>query len=341
MNLATSSFWIEVRDSKGVLRSRQQFTNGPVLVGRSAQCAVLVDDDYVAPIHAQVLVSPESLTLEALPSVNGMQTKGQGGKNQKVERLTLALPSGSMVAHLGKSVVTVRSAAETVAAEKPLSASNEIAAQSLGWPAIIFMTAVMFGIEFFGVWANTVRESKLTNYLLPVLTLGGFALVWTFFWALMNRVFAGVMNFRQHLFVATAAILISSVINEVLDLFGYGFALRHISTADSVMRYAVAAIASYFHLKIISSENMRVKATALASMFVAFLVVIGVTRFEQFKREAGSDLYAGSKAPSFQLKSSDSLDQALQNFGKTQAAIDKARKEKPGEGVDLEGLFDD
>jgi hypothetical protein len=107
------------------------------------------------------------------------------------------------------------------------------------------------------------------------------------------------------------------------------------------MRYVTAAVACYFHLKIISSENMRVKGTALASLLIGLFTVMGVTRYEQFKRSLGSDVYSGSKAPAFQFKSGQSLDQVLSAFDKNQAIIDRQRKEKPGEGGDLEGLFDD
>jgi hypothetical protein len=336
-----SPFWIEVRDGKGVLKSRQQFTGGPVLVGRGPQCSVLLDDAFVAPVHAQVLVGPEGLTLEALPSINGLHTKDSQGKLQKVERVNLLEQGASLTAYLGKSILTLRGATETVAAEKPLSASKDIASNALGWPMIVGMTALMFGIEFFGVWSNTLRESKVTNYLLPVVTLGGFALAWTFFWALLNRVFGGVLNFRQHLYVAMAGILISSVLNEILDLLGYGFALGHVGTVDTMMRYTVAAIASYFHLKIISSENMKAKGLSVATLLIAFFAIMGITRFEQIRRDAGSQTYAGSKAPVFRFKSSISLEQSLEQFGSVQARIDKARKEKPGEGSDFDGLFED
>jgi hypothetical protein len=326
-------FWIEVRDAKGVLKSRQQFTFAPVVVGRGAQSQVLLDDPYCAASHAHVLTTPDGLVVEALPSKNGLRSNGKA-----IERLAIG-PATTV--QMGKSQMTIRTASEPVEAERSLSDSRDISANSLGWPAIVAMTALMFGIEFFGVWSGMVREGKVTDFLAPVLTLGGFALGWSFFWSFLNRVFGGVFNFRQHLFVAMAAILVSSCLNELLDLAGYGFALRHVGSIDSIMRYLAAAVACYFHLKIISSENMRFKSLALGSLLMGFLAVLGVSRFEQWQRSAGTQVYAGSKAPAFVLKGGEPLDKIFQNFDKTQATIDRQRKEKPGEGGDFDGLFDD
>jgi hypothetical protein len=329
-------FWVEVRDHKSVLLSRQQFSTTPVLIGRAAQCAVLLDDPFVAGVHAQLAYVDSGLVLNALPSLNGMSVKGQ-----KVQSLAIGQDANANTVQMGKSKVTVRSVTESFLPERPLSDSKEIAAGALGWPAIVVMTAVMFGIEFFGVWAGMVRESRVNDWLSPVLTLGGFALVWSLVWALLNRVFGGVLNFRQHLFIAMAAILMASVLNEALDLAGYGFALRHIGLIDTAMRYVTAAVACYFHLKIISSENMRVKGIALASVLIGIFLVSGVARFEQLKRSLGSDVYAGSKAPMFQFKQGQALDQILLGFDKNKALIDEQRKEKPGDAGEMEGLFDD
>ncbi len=339
-SIVLTPVWIEVRNSKGVLQSRQQFSAAPILIGRGPICQVLIDDPFVAPVHAQVLFSDQGISLESLPSVNGLQQQGR-----KIERLQIqpsqAEPSGQThTVSMGKSTITIRTANESVSPERPLSDSREIAATSLGWKPIIGMLTLMFSIEFFGVWSGMVREAKLTDFLTPVLTLGGFVLVWSLSWALLNRVFGGVVNFRQHVFVASAAVLVSSLLNEVLDVLGYGLALRHVGSIDSVMRYVAAAVASYYHLKIISSENMKFKGLALSAAVFGLLAVLGVTQFDRFKRALGTQLYAGSKAPGFQLKPSQPLDSIMQNFDKTQAVIEKQRTEKLGEGSDFDFMDD-
>ena len=50
---------------------------GTVLIGRGADCQVILDDDYVSTRHARVVAGPNGIYAEDLGSTNGTYVNGQ------------------------------------------------------------------------------------------------------------------------------------------------------------------------------------------------------------------------------------------------------------------------
>ncbi len=50
---------------------------GATIIGRSADCHIILDDDYVSTRHARVVASDEGLYVEDLGSTNGTYVNGQ------------------------------------------------------------------------------------------------------------------------------------------------------------------------------------------------------------------------------------------------------------------------
>jgi pSer/pThr/pTyr-binding forkhead associated (FHA) protein len=51
--------------------------NGMIMIGRGADCQLILDDDYVSTRHARVVGAPNGIYIEDLGSTNGTYVNGQ------------------------------------------------------------------------------------------------------------------------------------------------------------------------------------------------------------------------------------------------------------------------
>ncbi|MCW2811209.1 MAG: hypothetical protein JWP61_1667 [Friedmanniella sp.] len=54
-----------------------ELAGGTVMIGRGADCPLILDDDYVSTRHARVVVNAEGVYIEDLGSTNGTYVNGQ------------------------------------------------------------------------------------------------------------------------------------------------------------------------------------------------------------------------------------------------------------------------
>jgi len=52
-------------------------TGGVVLIGRGAECQLILDDDYVSTRHARIVAGESGIYVEDLGSTNGTYVNGQ------------------------------------------------------------------------------------------------------------------------------------------------------------------------------------------------------------------------------------------------------------------------
>src|SRR4029453_9835347 len=84
-------------------------------VGRSVTCDVVLDDPFVAAVHARISVDAEGrVTVTDLESINGLEIAGQrrhGGEPAELD--------GGGMFRVGHTRLRVRTAREVVAPERP------------------------------------------------------------------------------------------------------------------------------------------------------------------------------------------------------------------------------
>jgi pSer/pThr/pTyr-binding forkhead associated (FHA) protein len=54
-----------------------ELSAGVVMIGRGADCQLILDDDYVSTRHARVVSTPNGIYVEDLGSTNGTYVNGQ------------------------------------------------------------------------------------------------------------------------------------------------------------------------------------------------------------------------------------------------------------------------
>jgi pSer/pThr/pTyr-binding forkhead associated (FHA) protein len=54
-----------------------ELASGVIMIGRSADCQLILEDDYVSTRHARVVSAPSGIYIEDLGSTNGSYVNGQ------------------------------------------------------------------------------------------------------------------------------------------------------------------------------------------------------------------------------------------------------------------------
>ena len=54
-----------------------ELAGGVIMIGRGADCQLILDDDYVSTRHARVVATPDGIYVEDLGSTNGTYVNGQ------------------------------------------------------------------------------------------------------------------------------------------------------------------------------------------------------------------------------------------------------------------------
>jgi pSer/pThr/pTyr-binding forkhead associated (FHA) protein len=54
-----------------------ELAGGMIMIGRGADCQLILDDDYVSTRHARVVATPNGVYVEDLGSTNGSYVNGQ------------------------------------------------------------------------------------------------------------------------------------------------------------------------------------------------------------------------------------------------------------------------
>lgn len=105
-------FWLEYQGHTLELR------NGPVVVGRSSTCHIVLDDGLVSRRHAQFVVNAKAASIEDFGSVNGVYLNGERISGQR------GLRDGDRV-QIGKQDFVLRSATKVVQVSPPERFSAE------------------------------------------------------------------------------------------------------------------------------------------------------------------------------------------------------------------------
>ena len=64
-----------------------ELAGGVIMIGRGADCQLILDDDYVSTRHARVVSTPNGIYVEDLGSTNGTYVNGQRSLRRRRSRL--------------------------------------------------------------------------------------------------------------------------------------------------------------------------------------------------------------------------------------------------------------
>lgn len=262
---------VEVLSGHHRVRARHRFAAAEAAcctVGRSVACDVVLDDPYVAAVHARITVDAEGrVTVTDLQSVNGIEVGGlrrHGGEPAELD---------GGVFRVGRTRLRVRTAREAVAPER--------ADRSERWPrsaernALAAGVVVSIAVTAFQVWTTTTQPRELSTTLVTtLLALLGLAGLWIALWALASRVAFGESRWLRHATIVALAYAASTVTGGFLSVVNGSLGLHLSSAVEPVLFGITVAVALSAHL--VNASPMRARFALTLGVTIPAVIIAAV-----------------------------------------------------------------
>ena len=221
----------EILDRRGELRSRVRIDRFPFTIGRSYASDLILDDSYVCPEHARLVLRDDQVLVEDLGSVNGLYDQSSGLREK-----SLRVDEGAEI-RLGREVIRFRAPEQPV--EPALVETRRGGALTwltTHWAAGLLMLAVVFASSALRDYSSTVVEISparlISGAALPILL----AAAWAGAWALLGRLLGRRPRFVAHWMTICAASLAGLMLE-----WGLQYARFLLSPIEPLLNAQVAA----------------------------------------------------------------------------------------------------
>jgi pSer/pThr/pTyr-binding forkhead associated (FHA) protein len=301
---------VEVLSGHHRVRARYRFA--PVggethcTVGRSVTCDVVLDDPFVAAVHARINVDAEGrVTVADLESVNGVVIAGQrrhGGEPAELD--------GGVVFSVGHTRLRVRTAREAVAPERPDRGGSSWRSRGMELKVLAAGSAISIAATLFEVWTSTTQPRELSTALVTtLLALLGLCGLWIALWALASRVAFGESRWVRHAVIVAVVYAVVSVVTALVDVVNGALGLHLSSAVGPVLVVIGVAVALSAHL--LTASPMRARFALGIGVTIPF-VILAATLWTQARGQNRSPSYVGDRdlivPPALVMRRGESLD---------------------------------
>ena len=314
---------VRARTRVALSEAKRTFT-----IGRGALADVILDDDFVAILHVRIDVGMTGeLNVSDLGTVNGIVVAGKRHRGAH----NLALANDEL--QVGRTRLRIRTAAETLAPEKPDDEALGATLRRRAGVAALGGTLCM-GLVAYSSWLGAPRDtaSVIVIWLIAALGITG---LWVTLWALLARVLQGEWRWIRHamiFFWMTAAYLL---VDSLLNVGWFALSLPHWEPRDTLIAVVAISLTLYFHLTSASALGRR-------SAFVAACLVpalaVGAVEWVRGRNQARDVNHIGIRnqiyPPAVRLRGAASLEDFFSSAALLKAGADKKRKGMRGESDD-------
>jgi hypothetical protein len=311
----TAPYFIELLARNGDVVTRQRFETLPVTIGRGYDNDVVLDDAHTAPRHAVLEQDADGgLVLRDAGSQNGIVLHGR-------RQPSVAL-DGTTIVRLGHTRLRVRDAAFPV---EPELTDTTMHAWEGGAPAVAGLALIAL---FVGVQQALVDTEgfQAIRYLQSIAMGLGAGLVWTGFWALMNRLFAGHTRLGRHLFILGAGLVVDGAWRAVSTVLAYAWSAEAFTRYGSNVEVLIACGMVYFHVRTVRPHLPTRRLLGACGALLA--VVCGLALIHNLRNtgRASDELYMSVLLPPAVRQSRDhSVDDFLGAAARLRTQADDER----------------
>ncbi|HET9578137.1 MAG TPA: FHA domain-containing protein [Usitatibacter sp.] len=316
--------WVEVLSRQGEVAARERIERPEARIGRAFDNDVVIDDPHVAPHHLRVYRGDDGeLVAEDLGTLNGLYTE-HGARRQA--RVSLAREP---VIRIGRTSLRVHDGAHAVAPERPLTPPRLHARWAAGLAAGLFAAILLVN------WLNLTAEPSANVILMPLVALAAVLAIWSGFWALLSRIFAGQSLFLLHLRIALTASLALLAWNELAQTTSFALAWREMAEYSGLGAWALLAATCYAHLHAIGPRHMHAAMTLVGALIIAGATVQYFDKWES-RRQVGQRAALGDlRPPAFRAVPLAGTDDFLRRTETVKQRVDQSRVKEPPPGGSL------
>lgn len=312
--------WVEIlsRHHRDVAQ-RHRCDGAEVTIGRGYDNDVVVDDPFVSARHLRLRRDEQGrLVAEDLGSANGLFTE-RGRKRQAAIVL-----DGDQPIRIGHTLLRVRDPSHQVAPERvaPRGAHT--------WLITLGLVLLLAGMESTFVWMRDTGDPTAVRYVKALLPLALVLVVWSTFWSILSRIFAGQARFERNLLLTTLGIMAYSLLNEITMFAGFSLSWRLPGTYEYVGVWLLLAGLCFLHLRAMGPARSWLKAGVVGLVALVAIAVQTVTIADGnplFDRQATARPLL---PPVFRLTSLHPPDRFLAEIDKVRQRLEKDRRKDPG-----------
>ena len=261
--------FIETLDAHGHVANRQRFDALPIRIGRGYENEVILDDGYVSPEHARIVVgADERLMIEDLDSVNGTFWA-----RERRRRSAIVIRPGDTV-RVGRTTLRIGVLNQRLAPAL-VEAKGWTRLLTIGERPVVAWSAVAgaVGLVALPEALSTTSPEWLGESI--GIALGYFFLlaIWAGIWALSSRVSSHRYRFLQHLALVSMVGAFLVMVSTLFEYLEFMFWPSEVATAFEGFAFAVLfVVLLYGHLTIL--ERLLPVRRALVSVGVAVLLAV-------------------------------------------------------------------
>jgi FHA domain-containing protein len=240
-------------------------------VGRSAACDVVLDDPFVAALHARIAVDTEgNVVVTDLGSVNGIEVDGRRLHDGE------PVPLADGVFGVGRTRLRVRTAREVIAPEETDARGPSWLSRAAEHKVLAVAFAASVAVSVFEVWTATAQPRELSTALVTtLLTLLGLTGLWVVLWALASRVAFGESRWVRHAMIVFVAYAVFSVVTTALEIARGALGVHLSSTViDAGLAAVTVGLALSSHL--VNASPMRTRTAVAIGLAIPAVTLTAV-----------------------------------------------------------------
>ena len=315
---------VEQLDSQGRVQLRERFGLGPekrhLIIGRSLDADVTLDDAHVAARHASVAITPEGrLLVSDLGTVNGIVI---AGRRRRAEQ---DLPLTDGLFQVGRTRLRVRTTHDSLAPERPDQASRASALSNPAWiaggAAVICVAQIVYKS-----WLGAPRDLAV-EIVTALSATAAVVAVWVAVWALLSRIMQGEWRWLRHAAIFLGIAVVTLMIDQVLDLGWFSLSLAPWSLRTAWL--GGLALGGLLYLHLIHASTLAMRTAALVACLVPALAG-GAGLWLQERSRALDVNHIGANQriypPALRLRSAGTLDDYFRKATALRAAADEKRR---------------